>query len=225
MSCFREEDVLKLTRTPALRRRGANHAADREGSPSGRIDSSNVFRIPKCASWTRFASRPSNGRTRPSNWRSRCDVVIVIGGAHSNNTHELVETCGRYCRACSSRANGGRLDDDWFASANTVGITAGTSTPDAISIPSRKTNHFASAMYETTNLPGVTIASMAELPREEPNQTVVSTMGLKGIAIEPPLRKHRARSMQKFQLGESGEGRRLRSHARRDRRPVVCRCD
>ena len=25
------------------------------------------------------------------------DVVVVIGGAHSNNTHELVRTCRRYC--------------------------------------------------------------------------------------------------------------------------------
>jgi 4-hydroxy-3-methylbut-2-enyl diphosphate reductase len=26
-----------------------------------------------------------------------CDVVVVIGGAHSNNTHELVNTCRRFC--------------------------------------------------------------------------------------------------------------------------------
>ena len=27
----------------------------------------------------------------------KCDVVVVIGGAHSNNTHELVKTCSRFC--------------------------------------------------------------------------------------------------------------------------------
>ena len=27
----------------------------------------------------------------------QCDVVVVIGGAHSNNTRELVETCARHC--------------------------------------------------------------------------------------------------------------------------------
>ncbi len=27
----------------------------------------------------------------------KCDVVIVIGGAHSNNTQELVKTCLRFC--------------------------------------------------------------------------------------------------------------------------------
>ncbi len=28
----------------------------------------------------------------------KCDAVIVIGGAHSNNTHELVKTCSKFCR-------------------------------------------------------------------------------------------------------------------------------
>ena len=39
----------------------------------------------------------------------QCDVVIVIGGAHSNNTRELVETCSRYCAPRASRANRGRF--------------------------------------------------------------------------------------------------------------------
>jgi 4-hydroxy-3-methylbut-2-enyl diphosphate reductase len=29
----------------------------------------------------------------------KCDAVVVIGGAHSNNTHELVKTCLRFARA------------------------------------------------------------------------------------------------------------------------------
>ena len=27
----------------------------------------------------------------------QCDVVVVIGGAHSNNTRELVKTCSEFC--------------------------------------------------------------------------------------------------------------------------------
>jgi 4-hydroxy-3-methylbut-2-enyl diphosphate reductase len=61
----------------------------------------------------------------------QCDVVIVIGGAHSNNTHELVRTCGRYCARVHHVQTVEDLRPEWLGDALTVGITAGTSTPDA----------------------------------------------------------------------------------------------
>jgi 4-hydroxy-3-methylbut-2-enyl diphosphate reductase len=61
----------------------------------------------------------------------RCDVVIVIGGAHSNNTHELVRTCGRFCARVHHVQTVEDLRPEWLGDALTVGITAGTSTPDA----------------------------------------------------------------------------------------------
>jgi len=61
----------------------------------------------------------------------QCDVVIVIGGAHSNNTHELVRTCGRYCARVHHVQTVEDLRPEWIGDALTVGITAGTSTPDA----------------------------------------------------------------------------------------------
>jgi 4-hydroxy-3-methylbut-2-enyl diphosphate reductase len=62
----------------------------------------------------------------------KCDVVIVIGGAHSNNTHELVKTCARFCPRVHHVQTADDLQIDWFADAQIVGITAGTSTPDAV---------------------------------------------------------------------------------------------
>jgi 4-hydroxy-3-methylbut-2-enyl diphosphate reductase len=62
----------------------------------------------------------------------QCDVVIVIGGAHSNNTRELVETCGRYCTRVHHVQAAEDLRVDWFDGVNAVGITAGTSTPDEV---------------------------------------------------------------------------------------------
>jgi 4-hydroxy-3-methylbut-2-en-1-yl diphosphate reductase len=62
----------------------------------------------------------------------QCDVVIVIGGAASNNTRELVSTCARYCSRVHHIQSESDLRVDWFEAAATVGITAGTSTPDPI---------------------------------------------------------------------------------------------
>ena len=60
------------------------------------------------------------------------DVVVVVGGAHSNNTRELAATCRRLCARVHYVQGAGDLRATWFAGAATVGITAGTSTPDAI---------------------------------------------------------------------------------------------
>jgi len=60
------------------------------------------------------------------------DVVIVIGGAQSNNTRELVATCRRFCEQVHHVQTSDDLQAEWFADVATVGITAGTSTPDAV---------------------------------------------------------------------------------------------
>ena len=61
----------------------------------------------------------------------QCDVVVVIGGANSNNTRELVATCSRFCRRVHHVQRGDDLCPEWFEGVTTVGLTAGTSTPDS----------------------------------------------------------------------------------------------
>ena len=61
----------------------------------------------------------------------QCDVVVVIGGAHSNNTRELLATCARHCPRVHHVQGPDDLRPEWFIDVETVGLTAGTSTPDA----------------------------------------------------------------------------------------------
>lgn len=61
-----------------------------------------------------------------------CDVVVVIGGAHSNNTRELVNTCRAHCARVFHVQSASDLNPRFFGYAQKIGITAGTSTPDHI---------------------------------------------------------------------------------------------
>jgi 4-hydroxy-3-methylbut-2-enyl diphosphate reductase len=58
------------------------------------------------------------------------DVIVVVGGHNSGNTTRLVEIC----RAVNPRVHhvetAEELDPVWFAGADSVGVTAGASTPD-----------------------------------------------------------------------------------------------
>jgi 4-hydroxy-3-methylbut-2-enyl diphosphate reductase len=61
-----------------------------------------------------------------------CDVVVVVGGAHSNNTRELAETCRKFCARVYQIETARDLRDEWFENCETAGLTAGTSTPDDV---------------------------------------------------------------------------------------------
>jgi 4-hydroxy-3-methylbut-2-enyl diphosphate reductase len=74
----------------------------------------------------------------------KCDVVVVIGGVHSNNTHELVKTCSRFCARVHHVQTAEDLRAEWFFADDVVGLTAGTSTPEtAISAVEQKLRQYA----------------------------------------------------------------------------------
>jgi 4-hydroxy-3-methylbut-2-enyl diphosphate reductase len=81
----------------------------------------------------------------------KSDVVIVIGGANSNNTRELVQTCGRFCARVHHVQTAEDLRPEWFVNAEIVGLTAGTSTPDsAINAVEARLRNLA-MVFTTTN--------------------------------------------------------------------------
>jgi 4-hydroxy-3-methylbut-2-en-1-yl diphosphate reductase len=63
---------------------------------------------------------------------ARCPVVIVVGGRSSNNTLQLVRTCEAEGARAYQVETAADLRPEWIAGADTVGLTAGTSTPDDV---------------------------------------------------------------------------------------------
>ena len=75
--------------------------------------------------------QPTKQRQNAASERAKqSDVVVVIGGAHSNNTHELVKTCLRFCPRGHHVQTAADLREEWFHAHDIIGVTAGTSTPD-----------------------------------------------------------------------------------------------
>ena len=60
------------------------------------------------------------------------DAMVVIGGYHSSNTNKLVEVSKRYCENVYHIENFKDLPLQELRKFNTIGITAGASTPDWI---------------------------------------------------------------------------------------------
>ena len=61
-----------------------------------------------------------------------CDAMVVVGDARSSNTGRLAMICGQYCKKVSLIDQAEDLEMSLFSGANTVGITAGASTPSWI---------------------------------------------------------------------------------------------
>jgi 4-hydroxy-3-methylbut-2-enyl diphosphate reductase len=58
------------------------------------------------------------------------DVMLVVGGRNSGNTTRLAKLCATVCPRTHHIESAAELDAAWFAGAETIGITAGASTPE-----------------------------------------------------------------------------------------------
>ena len=57
------------------------------------------------------------------------DAMVVIGGRNSANTTHLAEICSEICPRTYHIEDSSELEPAWFVGAESVGITAGASTP------------------------------------------------------------------------------------------------
>lgn len=74
----------------------------------------------------------STRQDEASKLSAKCDAMVVIGGKHSANSVHLAEICRESCSNVQFINNADELDMDMFATADTVGITAGASAPSWI---------------------------------------------------------------------------------------------
>jgi 4-hydroxy-3-methylbut-2-enyl diphosphate reductase len=89
--------------------------------PRSRVDVMNTVCLP-----TRLRQQAAEELARQS------ETVLVVGGARSNNTRELVATCRRHCQHVFLVETAADVRAEWFDRTSVVGITAGTSTPDDV---------------------------------------------------------------------------------------------
>jgi 4-hydroxy-3-methylbut-2-enyl diphosphate reductase len=62
---------------------------------------------------------------------TRSDVMVVVGGRNSGNTTRLAEICSRACPRTHHVEGPEELEAGWFEGAQSIGLTAGASTPAA----------------------------------------------------------------------------------------------
>ena len=60
----------------------------------------------------------------------RVSAMVVVGGVNSNNTRQLVQLCNAANVPAWQVTSAEELQPAWFQNITTVGLTAGTSTPD-----------------------------------------------------------------------------------------------
>ena len=59
------------------------------------------------------------------------DAMVVIGGRNSSNTSRLYGICARVCPRAYHIESPDELDPSWFEGCETVGVSAGASTPQS----------------------------------------------------------------------------------------------
>jgi 4-hydroxy-3-methylbut-2-enyl diphosphate reductase len=120
-----------------LRERSRFGIASQTTQPGGRVDRVAALirqRFPRSeVEVMNTVCAPTRLRQQSAEELSReVDVVLVVGGTGSNNTRELVATCRRHCRRVFHVQAAANVRAEWFEDAKSVGITAGTSTPDDV---------------------------------------------------------------------------------------------
>lgn len=90
---------------------------------------------PLCKSLANFNTICNATKTRQESAEKlsqEVDSMVVIGGYHSSNTTKLYEICKKNCENTIHVENASEIPNDLIENSNSIGVTAGASTPDWI---------------------------------------------------------------------------------------------
>lgn len=86
----------------------------------------------ECVIFNTICSATAERQAAAAKTAEGVEYMIVVGGYHSSNTQKLLEVCKAHCKNTCHIETAGELDPDEIKKYQTIGITAGASTPDWI---------------------------------------------------------------------------------------------
>lgn len=162
--------------------------------------------------WIDTVCRPTKQRQNAVDQLcEKVQVVVVVGGENSNNTRRLAQRCRTHGVTAFHVQSADELPIAKLRTFDRIGLTAGTSTPDetidAVEARLLRIDRFhsrsrgvpprgASAAYWTEYFRR-NLADQPEIPWSP------------ATSLSPEERRSVLRSIQTFQLGESGEGKHI----------------
>lgn len=86
--------------------------------------------LPEAVVYNTICSATSERQKEAAELAKAADIMIIVGGLHSSNTHKLKAICDEYCKCwLVEDAEGLRACDIDLSGAKFIGISAGASTP------------------------------------------------------------------------------------------------
>ena len=172
--------------------------------------------------WVNTICRPTKQRqSAVDQLCQQVDVVVVVGGVNSNNTRRLVERCESQGRPAHLVQSADDVRGEWFVEREKIGLTAGTSTPDesidAVEVrisklvgdqpsydPVSRPNRLRCQSWSNSHWVKYFQHNLADEPHIPWSNEATLT---------PQEHAALTKSIQTFQLGESGEGKHIKACA------------
>lgn len=117
-----------------------------------------------CEIFDTICSATSRRQNDAAALSKKCGAMVVIGARHSANSRHLAEICEEHCSNVQFISNAEELNIAAFDGADTIGITAGASTPERIIKEVKQTMTDEIKVEETT---ADQVAKEETVPAEE----------------------------------------------------------